>query len=309
MSDHGPGGRRSDRDGRDAGDEVAGADGGNRAPGGIDDVAANGADDPWRTPGVLRTTARRLREDPRLLLPFAVAGVFVALLDAARRRDPIPETTLPSLGETTVHVQYTPYPAGTAQTFRELGALVDLRLPYLLYAVGLELLAFCALAVAGWLVLARALDVDAEVGALARYAAFVLGLEVALRLFGAVLGHDVSLPLLLAIPAFAALAYLAVRLFVVPAALIDGASFRRALASSDDATYGQRWSVLGVVLLVGVAAWLLGNVPAIGGFLAPAAVAPVHAVAIAVVYERAGSPAADRIVLDHTGTEAGVHES
>jgi len=97
---------------------------------------------------VLRAVGRRLRADPVLCVPFVVAGVVVGLADWIRLRDPLPAGTPVWTGET-VSVQYSLFPSGTARATRELGALVDLRLPYLLGGVALEAVVPLAVGTAG----------------------------------------------------------------------------------------------------------------------------------------------------------------
>lgn len=77
----------------------------------------------------------------------------------------------------------------------------------------------------------------------------------------------------------------AVRLFLVPAAVVAGDGVIGTVRESNRRARGHGWTVLGLVLLFGIATWLLGAVPRVGALLSTALVAPVHAVAAAVLYE------------------------
>ncbi|NHN58410.1 MULTISPECIES: hypothetical protein [Halorussus] len=231
---------------------------------------------------ILRESVARIAADPVLALPFVVAGLLLAAVDWLRLRDPVPTTTPPRMGDVTVHVAYQFYPAGVRGTGVRPAALVDLELPYLAWTVGAELAAFLAVALAGWVVLSRAADAERTPGSLARYLAFAVGAHVLLGLFALFDGLG-----WLALLALAAYLSAAVRLFAAPALVVAGRDLRTAIGESARRSRGEGATVVALVVLVGLAAWLLGSVPVVGAFLSTAVVAPVHAVAAVAFVESA----------------------
>ncbi|SFR96595.1 hypothetical protein SAMN05216559_1654 [Halomicrobium zhouii] len=231
---------------------------------------------------VLGAVWARVRRDPPLLIPFAVTGVLLALADGIRTRDPIPTEPTAALDQT-VSVQFSLYPSGTARTARGVGALVDLETPYLLWGVGIELAVPLAVGVAGWLTITRVLDGQRRPDALARYLCLLVALSLVPRLLGsptADVGLSVGLVALLAV------SFVSVRLFLVPAFLATGQGFGAAIRNSASRSRGQGWTLLGLVLVLGIGSWGLATVPIAGAFLSTAIVAPGHAVAMAVVLDR-----------------------
>lgn len=253
-----------------------------------DAAAADGhrrRDDDRRTqtgaPTVLGAVWSRIRRDPSLLAPFAVAGLVLALVDVLRTRDPIPSATTDAL-DRTVSVQFSLYPSGTERTARRIGALVDLETPYLVWGVGIELVALLAVGLAGWLTITRALDGQRRLAALGRYLCLPVALALVPRLAGSPT-VDVGLPV--GLVALLVVSFVAVRLFLVPAFLATGRGFGAAIRLSASRSRGWGWTLFGLILLVGVASWGLARVPMAGAFLSTAVVAPVHAVAMAVVLD------------------------
>lgn len=237
---------------------------------------------------VLSTTYARLGADPRLFVPFVLAGLLHSLLDWLRRRDPIPTLERGRPAGLDVTVEFAGYPTGVPQTGRPLESLVGLELPFLLWGLGTYGLALLAISAAGTLTIARALGVDATVDAHVRLFGFVLATNGAFRLLASIeLLQGMGL---YGLGPLAVLFFLYVRLFLVPALLVGGSSPRRALTESNRFVRGRGWAVFGLVLAIGLSAWLLAYVPAVGTLLSFSVVAPVHAVATAVVLER--SPAA-----------------
>ena len=230
------------------------------------------------TPTVLLAVARRLRTDPTLCLPFGLAGLVVGLADWLRLRDPLPVGQPAWVGDT-FSVQYGVFPSGTARTSRQLGAFMDLQLPYLLGGLALEAVVALAVGVAGWLTITRALSADRTAGSFGRYVG-VLALTVAgIRPVSQV--EVGSLPL--ALLAIAVVVLFVVRLFLVPGLLATGSGFRTALRESVRRSRGVRVTLGWLAVLLGVASWGLATVPVVGGFLSTAVVGTVQAVAIAVV--------------------------
>lgn len=241
--------------------------------------------DPRRPPSfvaILSEAKRRLRSDPILGLPFVVAGVLVAVADAVRRWDPVPVATPDWVGET-LSIQYSLFPSGPARTVRDASALVDLRSPFLVGAVGLETIVFAAVGVAGWATIARVLDAERRVGSLARYLGVLLLLGAIPELLGRRSVTVDTLPVSLL--ALVAISLVSVRLFLFPGFLVTGERVLPALGKSVRASRGASWALLSLVVVFGLAYWALALVPVVGGFLSTAVVAPLHALALAVVVD------------------------
>lgn len=239
------------------------------------------------TVALLKTVMTRIRRDPGLAAPFAVAGLLVAFADRLRKVDPLPAAT-PDSFERTISVQYSVVPRGTARTVREVGAVLDLRTPYLVGAVALEGLVVLAVGIAGWVTITRALGTDRRLESLSRYLGSLVAIGFLPRLLGSPPLDIASLPL--GALAIVVAAVVAVHLFLLPGFLAAGARFTVALRRSVVAPRGSRWPLLWLIVLFGLASWGLARVPFIGGFLSTAVVAPAHAVSIAVLIDGRGSP-------------------
>jgi hypothetical protein len=229
-----------------------------------------------------------------LVLPFLLAGVVVAAVDLARRVDPIPVVRSSGGDGVSVDVEFYLFPTGSPETLRPLGAIVELQPRYLLWAVTLEAVALLAVGLAGWLVFTRALDRSTESAAAARYFG-VFGLFLAIpRLLG---GADIEFTdggLIVGIPLIVLWVLLLVRLFLLPVFLVAGRGLIDAARESRRTSRGAGWTIFGVILVVGLGASLLGELPAIGGGVSTAVVGPIHAVAAVILYER--------LTLDDTST-------
>lgn len=248
------------------------------------------------TTAILAESVRRISRDPVLALPFAVAGVVLALIDRLRIRDPVPTMLAQPVGDVTVSVSFPIYPSGLRATGLDPAALVDLRPWYLLRTLGLELLAILAVALAGWLTLSRAAGADRSRESFVSY----LGFVVAVRLFlGAFAVFDGLAWVTLV--AFVALLVAFVRLFAAPALVVagenrregEGEGIRAAAGRSSRLAHGRGATAFGLVLVFGLGAWLLGSVPAVGALVSTALVAPVHAVAV-VAFVEAATPNPNR---------------
>lgn len=240
-------------------------------------------DDTDTPPTGIADAVPRLRRDPALLVPFTAAGLVLALLDRLRRWDPIP--TLVTGDDVSIGIEYAGYPTGVPDTIRPLGALVDLKLPYLAWGVGLEALALAVVAAAGTVTIARTLEVGdgwdwPRWGR--RWLAY-LGLIVLFDAVGRAVGSlgDVGpvVGAVLAVPLSAAF----VRFFLAPAFVVTGSGPVAALARSARATRGIGWRLLALVVGFGLAAWLLGLVPYVGTALSVALVGSTLAVTMAAI--------------------------
>lgn len=237
----------------------------------------------WDVAGVLSSAASRLRRNPALLVPFALAGLVLAVVDALRTRDPIPALEHAGLDEATVSLEFVGYPTATSGTTLPLESLVGLELPYLAWGFGLHLVSLLAVSVAGVLTLTTLLDEEAHLGALPSYLGLVVLFDLAHRLVGSI-GFLQEMGLFGLVP-LAVLLWVLVRLFAAPGLAAAGASPWTALRESGRWVGVDGWSVLGLLFVLGIAAWLLASVPVIGPALTGALVAPVHAVAIASLFE------------------------
>ncbi|MFC3957828.1 hypothetical protein [Halovivax cerinus] len=240
--------------------------------------------------GSLERAAGRLVRDPVTLLPFAIVGVLLTGIDALRRRDPIPSVEWATVADRTIHVEYSLYPGPRSHTIRPFVALIDLDVPYLLWAVGLELLATGAMVIAGVVVIRRALaergvDVPSVRDRVGAYLGFVVAVDVLARFVGGI-GIFRAMPLVIGVPVLIVAAVVGVRLFLVPASLVAGRSLPSAIGHSNQLSFGHGWSFLGLILVFGLGTWLLASVPAVGTILSGLVVAPLQAVTLAVVYER-----------------------
>ncbi|OAQ53902.1 hypothetical protein HTG_06435 [Natrinema mahii] len=233
-----------------------------------------------RAGAILRATIVRIRRDPVLVVPYAVAGVLVALADWLRQWDPLPATTPDSLGQM-ISVQYSIIPQGTPRTIRRIGAFIDLQSPYLVGAVALELLVVLALGIAGWVTITRALNAERRLDSLARYLGLLSVISLLPQLFGSPSLEIGSLPL--GALAIVVAALVGIHLFLFPGFLVVGQSLATALGKSVREPRGRRWPVLLLIVLFGFTSWALAQVPVAGGFLSTAVVAPVQAVSIAVL--------------------------
>lgn len=266
------------------------------------------ATDEWTTTGgtgpssPLSAAMERIRRDPSLLLPFVVAGILLAIVDWGRRRDPLPTLPPENGDETAITVDFAGYPTGAPETVRSLEALVDLKLPYLAWGLGLETFALLVVAAAGAITIARALDGGSESAGRrserlsTRRVLAYLGLVGLFDVAARVLGSFGDLDPLLGIPLLVLFFVAMVRLFAAPAFVVTGAGPIAALRRSVRATRGSGWSILALVIPIGLTTWLLTLVPLpyAGIVLSSALVAPVHAVAAAAVRERADvSPRTD----------------
>ncbi len=252
----------------------------------------------WSVVPVLSAAVGRLSRNPSLLVPFAAAGIVLSVVDALRRRDPIPVLEYGGLDEATVYVEFPGYPTGVGQTTLPLESLVGLEAPYLAWGFGLYVLSVLAVSIAGVITLTRLLDGETRLGPLPSYLGLVVGIDLAHRLLGSI-GFLQEMGLLGLVPLAAFFAVL-VWLFPVPGLVAAGMPPWTAIRHAGAWTRGVRWSVLGLILVLGIVTWLLTSVPVIGAFLGSALVAPVHAVAIVSLFEhhcdeRVGMPVEARL--------------
>ncbi|ELY80982.1 hypothetical protein [Natrinema gari] len=230
----------------------------------------------------------RLRRDPALFGPFLLVGIVLSLADWLRRHDPLPAPERAGVGTNglDIRLEFVGYPTGIGQTMRPLESLIGLEPGYLVWGLGLYGLVTLAVSAAGTVTMAHAMGRNVRLGAVCSLFGFVVATDLFHRLLGSVellqsMGLWGILPL-------AIYCYLFVRLFVAPGLLVDGRSIQAALRGSLRRTAGRGWRLFGLVVAIGLVAWLLASLP-LGTVLSSTLVAPVHAVAIVVVLERGRS--------------------
>ena len=234
--------------------------------------------------GSLRVALRRVATDPRLLVPFLLAGVVYAVADRLRLRDAVPVTFADRIQDGTLSVAFGVYPSPRAATTRPLDALVGLRADYLVWTAAVGLACLLAVVVAGWVTFARAEDGLPRRG-LASYVVLVVLVDAVFRLVVAVVG-TADLGWIVGLPALAFTIWLMARLLAAPLYAARGDGPLSAVARSFALLSGRAWTASGVVVAVGVATHLLGSVP-VAGAVASAVVAPVHALAVVAFVRRA----------------------
>lgn len=245
-----------------------------------DDPASDDADH-WDP---LTVALVRIRRDPRLIVPFLLAGVFLTLVDYLRLEDPIPtvERAVPWSNGISIDLEYAGFPTGVPQTTTHLESLVGLHPEYLAWGLALYVLPLLAVAAAGAVTMARAMDRPVRLEAVVAVFAFVLAADLTVRLLGSI---DVLQGMgLWGVLLLVGYLYVSVRLFAVPGLLVAGRWIPDAFRESVRRTQGRGWTIVGVLFVVGLSGWFLASFAA-GTFVTTALVAPVHAVAIVSLLE------------------------
>lgn len=234
---------------------------------------------------LLQRVGSYIRHQPRSVIPFVVAGVVVAITDWIRTTDPLPMLVPDSFSET-VSVQYRIVPMGTQRTARAVDALVNLRTPYLLGAVALELLVLASVAGAGYLTLRWVLGTNGNRRVAVRYGLLVTAVGFVPQWLG--MAQFTFTNLVVGIVAIVLFSVVAVRLFLFPGFVVAGESARTALRQSRHRSRGIGWTLFGLVVVFGVTSWGLAQIPVAGGFLSTAVVGSVHATALGVLVRDIG---------------------
>lgn len=231
---------------------------------------------------VLTATLRRMANDPRLLAPFVLLGAWVGVVDALRRADPVPTASGPWLADGHVSLHLPVYPGGIARTGVPPESVVGLRPGYLALETALagSVLVGTGLAIAVVVALASARLDRVRWSAAPRLAGYVVALATLRWLVAALAALREEFALVALLVGLA----LSVRLFAAPSLLAHGATYRTAVVGSNRLVRDHDWSVLGVGLLGGLAAYALASAPVAGGALSTALVGPALAVASLVVH-------------------------
>jgi hypothetical protein len=220
---------------------------------------------------------QRIREHPRAALALLLAGTVVIGLDWLRLHDPIPAVGFSGIQDGRFSILFSVVVTVFSRTTVPVSALVGLKPQWLAWAIGLELLGLAAVAGAGAYALARLLQVPLTTSAILRYAGIVILLRFGPRIN---INGGMVVTILLGIPLLVVFLFLLVRLFAFPGLLIAEDSIRTALRGSWRRTKGHGWSLLAVIILLGILNHLLTSIPVIGP-LGSAVVAVLHAGTVA----------------------------
>ncbi|WP_248906490.1 hypothetical protein [Halocatena marina] len=222
---------------------------------------------------------RRLRTNPSVVFAMLAAGVVVAGVDWLRLHDPVPTTGFVGIQDGRFVVSFDVVITVLSQTTVPLSSLIELKLPWLVWSVGIDLLGLAVVVGAGAYALARLLDVPLTASATLQYAVAVFFLEGIIGQF-----QFENVTIVVAIPLVVVVFFLAVRLFAVPGLLIadfGSSAFRQ----SWERTRGNGWSLFYLVLLIGGANHLLASVPLFGP-IGSALVGALHAGTVASFLEQ-----------------------
>ncbi|MFB6162042.1 MAG: hypothetical protein ABEJ86_01180 [Halococcoides sp.] len=220
-----------------------------------------------------------VRENPRVLLAMVLAGCAVAVVDWVRIADPVPVVEFVGLTDGRVMVYYVVMPSVIAGRSMELSTLADLSPAWVVWVVGLECFRTAAVVLAGASAFARALDVDLTASSLTAYS-IVFGAFVGVGAFT----PEISAPLIGGVVVAVLYFYVVVHLLAVPALLVDGLSIRVAISRSWGLASGHGWSLLAVVVALGLAAHALASLGGpVGVAAVPLAVSLVAALQVGIV--------------------------
>lgn len=236
---------------------------------------------PVTAPALLTGALSRLQARPDVPVVLVLAGVVVAGTDWLLARSPVPVTEYDRFQTGDVNVAFEVLVSVLPQNALRPSALLHLQPRWLLVTVGLELFAFVTVVLGCTYALATMLETDLSVGIVARY-----GLLLAALRIGAPRATFTGGSILIGIPLLAAVLYLIVSLVPLPGRLVLGESLPTALRRSWARTDGYRWSLLGVVLVLGLTNDLLASLSVVSP-VGSALVAAVHAGVVATFLARA----------------------
>lgn len=241
------------------------------------------------TTDVLVGANRRLQRHPSVFVALLVAGLVVAGIDLVQFHDPVPTSTYEGIQQGRFAVSFSVVVTIVSRAGVSFGALLNLEPQWLALTVGAQLLEIAVVALAGGYALARLLDVEVTPLPLLRY-----GLAVFVLRVGATRATFEGEAMVLALPLLVAVFVVMVRLVPFPGRVIGGETVWTALCRSWTSTRGHGWTLLGVVLVLGVTAHLFASLPVVGP-IGTAAVAAVHAAVVVTIITRLDAPGpADR---------------
>lgn len=243
---------------------------------GVDEPTSVKSDHPISVKSLCTMALTRLRSTPSAVFALLIAGGVISGIDWLQLHDPIPTIGFSGVQEGYFSISYGIVIMVLSRATVPLSALVDLKTQWLAWAIGVEALSLLVMIGAGAFALARLLSVSSPPTAVIRYAGVVL-------LFQIVTGNVQfeGGTAVLFVPVAILLFVLAVHLFPLPGLLIAGYPIRSALRRSWNLVVGNRWTLFGVVLVVGGFNHLLASVPVIGA-LGSALAGMFHAGTIAV---------------------------
>lgn len=224
--------------------------------------------------------------DPRLWLPFALAGLVAAGADLFRAADPVP-TVVRTVAPSTFHVQLPPTPGLFRLTGVDAAALVGLRPRWLVAVALVQTVVLLTSAAATAAVVATHLDRPElrSVRAVGRLAGYYLAVTVVLGVVGMVAQAVSALGLVFVLLGF----WVFARSFVAPVAALAGAGPLRAVVESFGRTRGHALSLFVVLFVVVVARTVLAELPfGVSAFVATTLLGTAHAVVVARSYRRLG---------------------
>jgi hypothetical protein len=235
---------------------------------------------PVTAPALLTGALSRLQARPDVPVVLVLAGVVVTGTDWLRARSPVPVTAYNRFQTGDVNVAFEILVAVLPRNGLTPSALLHLQPRWLLVTVGLELFAFVTVVLACTYALATLLDTDLSIGIVARYGVLLAALRVGVPQITFTGGS-----ILIGIPLLVVFLYVLVSLVPLPGRLVLGESLVPALRRSWARTDGYRWSLFGVVLVLGITNDLLAGLPVVSP-AGSALVAAVHAGVVATFLAR-----------------------
>lgn len=226
----------------------------------------------------------KLQHDPLLFVPFVIVGVWLTVVDQFRLRDRIPVDESRALESGHLQIDVSWVPAGRPGTERLFGSLVDLHPEYLLWAVGIEVLVYVSVALAGVYTIGRALGRSVTPRAFVAYLGLVVGIDLYARA-AFVFGGLGEIGILVGIGAVLATIVVFVWGLLTPALVVAGRSPVSALGESVARTRGHGWSMAGLVVLFALGVTLLSGIPYAGTATSFLVVGTFHAVVLTVVLD------------------------
>lgn len=248
----------------DTSDDDGVLDDGERSPA----YAETGGRPPVTAGSLLREGLADLRRQPSVVLAMALAGLAVAVVDRVRVTDPVPVAEFVGVTDGRILVAYGVMGHVPAGATTPLAALVSLRPTWLAWVTALELLRTGALVLACSHGFATLLSVTPRPRAVARYAG-VFAAFAALRW----LAPRSDAPLLLGLAVVTLFLFVLARLAAVPMLIVSGRSVPAAFVRSWSLARGHTWPLVGIVVTLGLALFLLASVPLAGPVLASLGVA------------------------------------
>lgn len=235
---------------------------------------------PLSTAALLSGASRRIRATPSTIFALLVAGLIVAAVDRVVLRGPIPTVGYRGIQDGQVSVAFGIVVNVLSGATVPPSALVGLKPAWFAWVVGLEGVGFVAVTAASAYAIARLLNVPLTSGGVLRYAAVGAAFQSGIAQVNFE-GASIIVGLPLVLVAFVVL----VRLFALPGLLVMGDSVSGAFRRSWILTKGYGWSLVGVIVPVGLLNHLLASAPVVGP-VGSALAGVLHAGTVAVFLRR-----------------------